>query len=146
MVRMVHDTRGASSYFSTADMITQLDFLTVDDESDINWVLERLITRCGFRVHQARCGQEAIELGRRHHYCGIFVDAKLPDIEGPLLIQRLRQIQISPYIILISGHFFPDDPTVIRAKQEGLIQGYISKPFFHKEILAVVNLIAAGYS
>jgi CheY-like chemotaxis protein len=127
-------------------MIAQLDFLTVDDQSDINWILERLITRCGFRVHQARSGQEALELGRRHHYCGIFVDAKLPDMEGPLLIRHLRQIQISPYIILISGYFFPDDPTVIRAKQEGLIQGFISKPFFHEEILAVVDHIASGYN
>ena len=127
-------------------MAATLDFLTVDDESDINWVLARLITRCGFRVHQARCGQEAIELGRRHHFCGIFVDAKLPDMEGPLLIRHLRQIQTSPHIILISGYFFPDDPTVIRAKQEGLIQGFISKPFYHEEILAVVDQIASEYS
>jgi FixJ family two-component response regulator len=72
-----------------------------------------------------------------------FVDAKLPDIEGPQLITRLRQIQASPFIILISGYFFPGDPVVEQAMQTGLIQAFISKPFMHAEILALVDRIAS---
>jgi CheY-like chemotaxis protein len=116
-------------------------FLTVDDEPNINWILGRLIGQRGFPVHHALCGEEAIELSRRHSYRGIFVDAKLPDIEGPQLIEHLRRVQVDPFIILISGYFFPDDPVVEQAMQTGLIQGFISKPFLHGEILALVDRI-----
>jgi CheY-like chemotaxis protein len=118
-------------------------FLTVDDEPNINWALGRLIAQRGFPVHHALCGAEAIELSLNHRYSGIFVDAKLPDIEGPQLITRLRQIQASPFIILISGYFFPGDPVVEQAMQTGLIQAFISKPFMHAEILALVDRIAS---
>jgi CheY-like chemotaxis protein len=117
-------------------------FLTVDDEPNINWSLGRLIAQRGFPVHHALCGQEAIELSRRHHYRGIFVDAKLPDIEGPLLVEHLRRVQEEPFIILISGYFFPDDPAVEQALRSGLIQAFVSKPFLHAEILALVDRIA----
>ena len=118
-------------------------FLTVDDEPNINWALGRLIAKRGFPVHHALCGADAIELSLSHRYSGIFVDAKLPDIEGPQLITRLRQIQASPFIILISGYFFPGDPVVEQAMQTGLIQAFISKPFMHAEILALVDRIAS---
>ena len=118
-------------------------FLTVDDEPNINWALGRLIAQRGFPVHHALCGAEAIELSLNHRYSGIFVDAKLPDIEGPQLITRLRQLQASPFIILISGYFFPGDPAVEQALQTGLIQAFISKPFLHEEILALIDRIAS---
>ena len=121
-------------------------FLTVDDEPDINWILGRLIAQRGFPVHHALCGHEALELCRHYHYSGIFIDAKLPDIEGPQLIELLRQVQISPCIILISGYFFPDDQAVKQATEAGLIQGFISKPFMHDEIMGLVDRIAADYS
>jgi CheY-like chemotaxis protein len=141
-----------SSNFSANDEATVPEkpgtplFLTVDDEPDINWVLGRLITQRGFPVHHALCGHEALELSQLHRYCGIFIDAKLPDIEGPQLIELLRQVQQSPCIILISGYFFPDDLAVKQATQTGQIQGFISKPFLHEEILALVDRIAAQCS
>jgi CheY-like chemotaxis protein len=117
-------------------------FLTIDDEPNINWSLERLVLKCGYRVHPALCGQEALALARRHRYWGIFVDAKLPDIEGPQLAEQLRRLQAEPFIVLISGYFFQDDPTVEHALQVGTIQAFVAKPFLHTEILGLVERIA----
>jgi len=118
-------------------------FLTVDDEPDINWILGRLIAQRGFRSHHAGCGQEAIELSRHNRYCAVFVDAKLPDIEGPVLIEHLRRVQHDPFVILISGYFFSDDPVVEQALKSGLIQGFVAKPFLHQEILALIDRVVA---
>jgi CheY-like chemotaxis protein len=126
---------------STEDAPT---FLTVDDEPDINWILGRLIAQRGFRAHHAGCGQEAIELNNRYRYRAVFVDAKLPDIEGLVLIEHLRRVQQDPFIILISGYFFSDDPVVEQALKSGLIQGFVAKPFLHSEILALVDRITAA--
>jgi CheY-like chemotaxis protein len=119
-------------------------FLTVDDEPDINWILGRLITQRGFQVHHARCGQEALDLCAQHSYRALFVDAKLPDIEGRALIKQLRTIQQDPFVVLISGYFFSDDPAVEQAIKAGLIQGFVAKPFHHAEIRALIDRIAAG--
>ncbi|HYN79693.1 MAG TPA: response regulator [Lamprocystis sp. (in: g-proteobacteria)] len=117
-------------------------FLTVDDEPDINWILGRLIAQRGLRSHHAQCGQEAISLSRRNHYQAVFVDAKLPDIEGPQLIEHLRKTQKNPFVILISGFFFSDDPAVEQALKSGLIQAFVAKPFLHAEILTLIDRIA----
>jgi CheY-like chemotaxis protein len=119
-------------------------FLTVDDEPDINWILGRLIAKRGYCAHHAVCGQEAMELSRRNRYQAVFVDAKLPDIEGPVLVERLRRDQQDPFIILISGYFFSDDPAVEQALKSGLIQAFVAKPFLHAEILALIDRIAAA--
>lgn len=117
-------------------------FLTVDDEPDINWILGRLIAQRGFRAHHAQCGQEAIELSHHNRYQAVFVDAKLPDIEGPQLIEHLREAQDDPFVILISGFFFSDDPAVEQALKSGLIQAFVAKPFLHAEILSLIDRIA----
>lgn len=123
---------------------TNVYFLTVDDEPDINWILGRLIAQCGFRAHHATCGRDALAMSRQHHYRAVFVDAKLPDIEGPLLIKQLRRIHKDLFIILISGYFFCDDPAVELARRRGQIQAFIAKPFLHSEILPLIKHIGAG--
>ena len=128
----------------SADVLATPAFLTVDDEPDINWILGRLIAQRGFRAHHAGCGQEAIELSNSNRYRAVFVDAKLPDIEGLVLIEHLRQAQKDPFIILISGYFFSDDPVVEQALKSGLIQGFVAKPFLHAEILALVDRITSA--
>jgi len=118
-------------------------FLTVDDEPDINWILGRLIARRGFPVHHALCAQEAIDLSHHTPYRAVFVDAKLPDMSGLVLIKHLRNLLGDPFVVLISGYFFADDPAVDQALQSGLIQGFVAKPFLHAEILALIDRIAA---
>ncbi len=118
-------------------------FLTVDDEPDINWILGRLIARRGFPVHHALCAQEAIDLSHHTPYRAVFVDAKLPDMSGMVLIKHLRDLLGDPFVVLISGYFFADDPAVDQALQSGLIQGFVAKPFLHGEILALIDRIAA---
>jgi CheY-like chemotaxis protein len=118
-------------------------FLTVDDEPDINWILGRLIAHRSFPVHHALCAQDAIDLSCHTHYRAVFVDAKLPDMSGLVLIKHLRNLLGNPFVVLISGYFFADDPVVEQATQSGLIQGFVAKPFRHAEILALIDQIAA---
>ena len=118
--------------------------LTVDDEPDINWILGRLIARQGLACHQAGTGEEAIALARRHCYHGIFVDAKLPDTGGLVLIEALRQLQHDPFVILISGYYFADDPVVEQATGSGLIQAFVAKPFMHDDILGLLSRITTA--
>ena len=71
----------------------------------------------------------------------VFIDAKLPDIEGLDLARRFREIDSNLHIIMISGYFYRDDEDIQKAIEKGLICGFIGKPFIHEEILKTINAL-----
>jgi len=115
-------------------------FLIVDDEPDMCWALEYMLKKNGILSKRALSGQEAISLMESNRFRAAFLDAKLPDIEGLELARRLRDIDPVIHIVMISGYFYRDDNDVQNALAEGLIKGFIGKPFDHDEILKAIKL------
>jgi len=113
--------------------------LVVDDEPDICWALERLLTRMGFAPFIAPNGTQALALARRMPFRMALVDAKLPDIEGIVLAHRLKQIRPGLPVVLVSGFFYDDDHVVLEAKRLGIIQAFVGKPFDLEQIREVVR-------
>jgi len=114
-------------------------FLIVDDEPDMCWALGYMLKRNGFLSKRALSGQEAIRLMESNRFCVAFLDAKLPDIEGLELARRLQDIDRGIHIVMISGYFYRDDDAIQNAMAEGLIKGFIGKPFDHDEILKSIK-------
>jgi DNA-binding NtrC family response regulator len=114
-------------------------FLIVDDEPDMCWALEHILEKNGFLTKRALSGSEALTLIEPEHFRLAFVDAKLPDIDGLELARQIRKIDPDIRIIIVSGYFYKDDVVIQKALEEGLICGFIGKPFFHEEILETVK-------
>ncbi len=117
-------------------------FLIVDDEPDMCWALEHILEAHGFLSKIALCGQEALALVEKNSFQLVFLDAKLPDMEGLELARRIREVNPAIRIVMISGYFYRDDVTVQYALAENLISGFIAKPFRHEEILKTIEKIA----
>ena len=115
-------------------------FLIVDDEQDMCWALEHMLKKNGFLSKKALNGQEALTLVERNRFQLVLLDAKLPDIEGLELARRIRQIDPSTGIVMISGYFYGDDAGIQQALAEGLISGFIAKPFRHDEVMKVIEI------
>ena len=113
--------------------------LIVDDEPDMCWALEKLFNSRGFVTQKALSAQEALELMVRHHFGRAFLDAKLPDMDGLELARRLLTLAPEIRIIMVSGYFYRDEPTIQIAISHGLIRGFISKPFLQDEILKLLE-------
>lgn len=103
--------------------------LVVDDEPDICWALSEILKGMSFRTITAGTGEEAIRLALRSRFRLAFVDAKLPDPDGIDLAKRLREMQPKLPIVLVSGYYYDDDSGVRRLVEDGVIAGFISKPF-----------------
>jgi DNA-binding NtrC family response regulator len=115
-------------------------FLIVDDEADMCWALEHLLKKNGLVSKKALTGHEALTLMEAHHFSLAFLDAKLPDMEGIELARWIRKRDPAVRIVMISGYFYRDDDAVQNAAAEGLINGFIGKPFAHDEILKAIQI------
>ena len=115
--------------------------LIVDDDTEMCWVLEYLLKKNGFYIQKALSGSDAITLVRQNHFQLIFLDAKLPDIEGFELARKFHEIDPAIPIFLVSGYFYSDDKEIQDALINGIISGFISKPFQNDEIIKAIELI-----
>lgn len=116
-------------------------FLIVDDEPDMCWALEHILRKNGCRTQKALSGKEACSLINSGGFSLVFLDAKLPDIEGLELARMIREMNRDLPIILVSGYFYKDDVVVQNALAEGLVSAFIAKPFLHDEIIKAIKMI-----
>lgn len=114
--------------------------LIVDDEPDMCWALEHILKERGLASKIAMNGRETLELISSFNIRLAFLDAKLPDMEGLELARRIREINPSTRIAMVSGYFYESDFAIQKAFEEGLIVGFISKPFLNDEILRIIEL------
>jgi CheY-like chemotaxis protein len=113
--------------------------LIVDDEPDMCWALEHLLHNQGFATRKALSAKEALEMMTRHRFARAFLDAKLPDMDGLELARRILEIAPGTRIMMVSGYFYRDDVAIQDAISQGLIRGFISKPFLQEDILEAVK-------
>ncbi len=117
--------------------------LVVDDDPDVCWALERVLAPLGVKCIRALDGQTALEAARLNRLAVALLDAKLPDIDGLELAQRIRMVDPGILVLVISGYFYKDDPVIETALAHRLIHGFIEKPFSHREVAAAVkNLLS----
>jgi len=116
--------------------------LVVDDEPEMCWILENIIRKSGLVCMTALSASKAMDLAKSNTFQMAFLDAKLPDIDGLDLARKLRKTNARLPIVIVSGYFYPDDPTIEGVFREGLIDAFVGKPFDHDEILSVITRFA----
>lgn len=114
--------------------------LLIDDEPDMVWVLESILYKKGFLTKKVLNGQESLNLIKTNYFGLVFLDAKLPDIEGIELAKLIHNTDPGLPIVMISGYFYMHDESVGKALADGLICGFISKPFLNVEITKVLEI------
>ena len=111
--------------------------LLVDDEESVQKLLTYPLEREGFRVLQARDGEEALGRFRSEHVDLVVLDLMLPKLDGLEVCKRLRAESAVPIIMLTAR----DDEL---DKVVGLELGaddYITKPFSIREFRSRVRAV-----
>lgn len=100
--------------------------LVVDDERDIRDGSERILSRQGFQVIKASRGQEALDILSKDTIAIVFLDLKMPGLEGMEVLERILQLDESIIVIVVTG--FATVETAISALKKGAYD-FIPKPF-----------------
>jgi len=117
-------------------MKSSVSILVVDDESMMRNLLERILTRDGYKVLCAEDGQDALRVLESAAVDIIISDLKMPRMNGFDLLKAVKQKY--PGVAMIMMTAYGDTYTVKDALLLGADE-YITKPFKSFEISLVVE-------
>ncbi len=118
--------------------------LIVDDEMDMCWALESILVLEGYKTHTATSGKEGLKLIQQlqPNISLLFLDAKLPDIDGLMFAEFIKQQYPQVKIIIITGYYYRDSDAVRKGLANSIFDGFIGKPFNISEIRSAIETIA----
>ncbi|HTY00786.1 MAG TPA: sigma-54 dependent transcriptional regulator [Bacteroidota bacterium] len=104
---------------------SDIGILVVDDELIVRESLTKWFLEDGFRADSAENAAAALKKLQASHWTILLVDIKMPGMDGIELLQRVREIDKSIVVIIITA--FASVDTAVKALKEGAYD-YITKP------------------
>jgi two-component system, OmpR family, response regulator ResD len=111
--------------------------LIVDDEDRIRRLLRMYLEREGYRIDEAKDGEQALEKACSYNYDLILLDLMLPGMDGLAVCTKLREKKATPVIMLTA-----------RGEEMNRVEGfevgtddYIVKPFSPRELVHRVKAV-----
>ena len=115
-----------------------LKVLVVDDEEDIIEVVQDRLEAYGFTVVTAGTGLEALKKLSLETFDGIFMDIKMPEMDGIEALEEIRKKGLKiPVIILTSSS---TKELAIEAMAKGANE-FVLKPFEWEELKAKIEKV-----
>jgi DNA-binding NtrC family response regulator len=100
--------------------------LVVDDDEALLELVVFSLNKAGLKTIQAKDGQEALEMCRKHRPHTVLTDNQMPKKSGLELISDLRKEGFEVPIIVFTG--FTTNESMIQAIRLGVVD-FIEKPF-----------------
>jgi len=110
--------------------------LIIDDDRDMCLLLKRFLSRHGYEVLEAYNGKKALELLESTEPSLVMCDFRLEDIEGNVLLGKIKDIYPQLPVIIITG--YSDIKIAVEVMKMGAYD-YITKPLFPDEILVTIK-------
>ena len=112
--------------------------LLIEDDAALRLTLARQLEADGYRVDQARDGEEGLFLAREYPVDLLIVDLGLPKLTGLTIVQRLRQDGSAlPILILTARSSWQDKVVGLEAGADD----YLVKPFEYPELVARIKAL-----
>jgi two-component system, NtrC family, nitrogen regulation response regulator NtrX len=115
--------------------------LIVDDESGIRQSLKGVLEDEGYKTAVAESGEACLEMLKKKSPDLVLLDVWLPGIDGLETLQKIRESDDAPEVIMISGHGTIE--TAVRATKLGAYD-FLEKPLsLDKTLILIKNAIDA---
>jgi DNA-binding NarL/FixJ family response regulator len=118
--------------------------LIVDDHPMVREGLRSMLEPAGVDiVGEAGTGEDALRMAAALGPDAILLDLELPDLDGLVVLQRLKALQRCSAVLIITMH---DDPALVRHAVEGGASGYVLKGVGRRELLSALEAVRHGGS
>jgi two-component system, NtrC family, nitrogen regulation response regulator NtrX len=112
------------------------NILIVDDEAGIRQSLKGVLEDEGYKVAAVDSGESCLDTLRRRSFDVILLDIWLPGMDGLDALEKIRESEGAPEVIMISGHGTIE--TAVRATKLGAFD-FLEKPLSLEKTLILVK-------
>ena len=112
--------------------------LVVDDQFADRETLKTILEDKGYRVATANDGAEAIEMVKSRHYDIIFLDVRLPDMNGVETFEQVKKIDPGATVIMMTG--YSEEDLVKKTINSGAYT-CLHKPFDMEKVITLVEAV-----
>jgi excisionase family DNA binding protein len=112
------------------------NILVVDDDETIRSLFKKTLKELGHKVITAETGLKGLELVKQQDFAMVFLDLKMPGIDGVEFFRQVKTIKPRLPIILITS--YPDSDIMARALAQAPF-GLMNKPFNESDIITAVK-------
>jgi DNA-binding response OmpR family regulator len=112
--------------------------LVADDEQDIRELVAYRLSRSGYRIIEARDGEEALQLAADQALDMAVLDVMMPRLNGFDLTQRLRHTPATARLPILLMSASVQEADISRGFAAGA-DGYLTKPFTPDQLLTRVR-------
>ena len=116
--------------------------LIVEDDTDINNLLAKALTKSGYDCQQAFSGTEGLLYAKAEQFSLAILDLMLPGLGGEDLLKKLREFTTMPVIILSAKDSLDSKINLLTAGAED----YMTKPFELDELIVRVGVQLRRFS
>jgi two-component system nitrogen regulation response regulator NtrX len=117
------------------------NILIVDDEASIRQILLEVLAEEGHTACAVESGEACIETLRKQPYDVVLLDIWLPGVDGLDTLQKIRDLENAPEVVMISGHGTIE--TAVRATKLGAFD-FLEKPLsLDKTLIVIKNAVEA---
>jgi two-component system nitrogen regulation response regulator NtrX len=110
--------------------------LVVDDEAEIRRSVRMILEYDGYDVLEASSGPEGVALAEKESPDLVFLDVKMPGMDGLEALQRIRAVNDALPVVIISGHGTVS--TAVEATKAGAFD-FIEKPLASERVLLTIR-------
>jgi len=110
--------------------------LVVDDETAIREAIRMTLEYEGYRIEEARSGQDGIDKAVKTPYDAILLDIKMPVLDGIEVLENLKEQHVAAPVIMVSGH--ADIATAVECTKRGAFD-FLEKPLNRDKLLLSVR-------
>jgi excisionase family DNA binding protein len=115
---------------------TKAIILVIDDEEVIRSLFKDVLEELGHRVITTGTTAEGLELVKQRSFDLVFLDLKMPSMDGAELFRQIKAIKPKLPVIIITG--YPNSDMMARVLAQGPF-GVMNKPFDESDIMAAIN-------
>jgi DNA-binding NtrC family response regulator len=112
------------------------NILVVDDLKSIRLTLGGILEDEGYNVVMAENGYQAIEAAKQIPFALIFIDIKMPGINGVQTFREIKRINLQAVVIMMTAYSVED--LVTEALEEGAY-AVVYKPFDIEKIVSIIE-------
>lgn len=115
---------------------SNLSVLIVDDEDFNRYLLKSILQKWNINVTEKVNGQEAVDICRSEHFDLIFMDVRMPVLNGLEASQQILTQSTDTKIVALTATSKSED--IEKCKEAGM-HNFLSKPFSEKDLFSTLQ-------